>query len=125
MIQETDDYPYGNRTTPVDVNRRVTRPVSTTTPASTTDEDEEVIYLDKSDNEFDDGYNEDNYPDTIPPDQIDVRVDPAAEYSDQDDSDEDGDDENYDDIAKRRRRWERSKGISPRTEFQKKKSNQL
>lgn len=130
VIQETDDYPSGKHTTLDDVDR----PASTTTPASTTGGDEEIIYPDsdieddienvigeKSDNEFDDDYKEN---DIIPDDEIEPKRD-LTEYYEQEDSDEpDGDDENYDDLGKRRRRRERSKRISPRTEFQK-KSNQL
>lgn len=94
VIQEPDDE---SRTTLRDVDS------GKTTSTTTAEPDDDIIYAD-SDNEDDNGddYNEDNYPDIVPPDQIN----PTKEYNEEEDSGENENDD-YDDadeLGKRRKR---------------------
>lgn len=110
VIKETDDYPATNRTTLVDIEKEIytRKSVSVPTTVSTTTEflDEEIVYPDSGEEPFDEGdenYNENNYPDVIPTDQIEP-TGPSETYSDKEDYDEDEDGEDYDELGKRRKR---------------------
>lgn len=116
VIQETDDYPTTNLVTlaETDVERDTLStekfPFTSTTelqPNTTTEKsyDEEIIYSDSGEELGPgDDYNEDNYPDVIPPDQVEPTDDTLANYSDADDYDDDEEGENFNELKKRRKR---------------------
>lgn len=115
VIQETDDQPANNRTTLGDIDnefRRTQKPSTTTTRKSSSVEsvDDGIYYKTDEEKEEDyngNEYNEDNYTDTISPNEFELTTEEgAAEYSDnENDSDNENEyDEDEGELQKRRKR---------------------
>lgn len=116
VIKESDDYPTTNRTSLVDIEEdfATRKSVLTQTNINSTTElpEDEIVYAESGEEPFEDSednYNENNYPDIIPPDQIEPTEGSAAD-SDKEDYDEEGED--YDELGKRRKR-RKTKRVAP------------
>lgn len=109
VIQESDDYPTTNRTSLADIEQdyySTKKPIFTTTESTATDLfEEDIVYADSGEEPFDDvedDYNEANYPDVIPTDQVD-QIEGSVADSDREEYDEEGG-EDYDEQGNKRKR---------------------